>query len=433
MEDQQTISLISASQLNKIKEKHLYFSRYAEKQLHLKNWPKASLGMSVVIPCHRETALIKTLDSLYQCSKPNKTVEVIIVINSSERADDNTLDINDKALNEAQKWIQEHPSDFIDFHIIEATSLPKKHAGVGLARKIGMDEAALRFELLEKEGIIVCFDADSLCDTNYLVEIERHFETNYQTPGCSIYYEHPLQGELEKAIYEGITNYELHLRYYVHALKYAGFIHAHQTIGSSMAVRSRIYQKQGGMNKRKAGEDFYFLHKIIPLGNFTELNTTRVIPSPRRSDRVPFGTGKAINDWLANTDQPYTTYNLKSFEELKVFLINIDFLRKIEKVNQYIDTLPPAIKGFLKQEKFDGILPEIQRHGKTKEAFTKRFFQWFDGFKAMKYVHYARDNYYPDTEITSAAQALCKIYHDSSVKKDATALLLKYRIYDQKN
>ena len=169
------------------------------------------------------------------------------------------------------------------------------------------------------------------------------------------------------------------------------------------------------------------------MGNFTELNTTRVIPSPRRSDRVPFGTGKAINDWLANTDKPYTTYNLKSFEELKVFLINVGFLREIEKVNQYIDTLPPAVKGFLKQENFEGILPEIQRHGKTKEAFTKRFFQWFDGFKAMKYVHYARDNYYPDTEIISAAQALCKIYHDSSVKKDATALLLKYRIYDQKN
>jgi len=133
----------------------------------------------------------------------------------------------------------------------------------------------------------------------FFAEIEKHFEQHSNTPGCSIYFEHPIAGnEFEANIYEGIINYELHLRYYYQALKYCGLQYAFHTVGSSMVVRSSAYQKQGGMNKRKAGEDFYFIHKIIALGNFSELNSTVVYPSPRISDRVPFGTGKAIGDWI---------------------------------------------------------------------------------------------------------------------------------------
>src|SRR5262249_26021974 len=163
---------------------------------------------------------------------------------------------------------------------------------------IGMDEALRRFDAVERPGgVIVGFDADCRCERNYLTAIERHFERNSNSPGCSIYFEHPLNGPLEPAIYEAIAEYELHLRYYVQALRFGGFPHAFHTIGSSMAVRAGVYRKQGGMNKRKAGEDFYFLHKIIPLGGFTNLVETRVIPSPRASDRVPFGTGKAVCDF----------------------------------------------------------------------------------------------------------------------------------------
>ena len=42
--------------------------------------------------------------------------------------------------------------------------MPAKDAGVGLARKTGMDEALYRFNMLGKpEGIILSYDADSLC------------------------------------------------------------------------------------------------------------------------------------------------------------------------------------------------------------------------------------------------------------------------------
>ena len=86
-----------------------------------------------------------------------------------------------------------------------------------------------------------------------------------------------------------------------------------------MAVRADIYAGQGGMNKRQ-GEDFrIFLHKIIPLGQFGEINNTRVIASPRPSARVPFGTGKAVREFLDNGR--IESYPLAAFEDLKVFFL----------------------------------------------------------------------------------------------------------------
>src|SRR5690606_5551781 len=132
---------------------------------------------------------------------------------------------------------------------------------VGLARKIGMDEALRRLDRAGRlDGVIACFDADCTCDPNYLVEVERFFRENPKAPGCSIYFEHPLSGPAEPGIYQAVARYELHLRYYIEALRHAGFPHAFHTIGSSMAARASAYLQQGGMNKRQAGEDFYFLH-----------------------------------------------------------------------------------------------------------------------------------------------------------------------------
>ena len=65
---------------------------------------------------------------------------------------------------------------------------------------------------------------------------------------------------------EAIMKYELYLRYYRLALEYTGHPHAYHCIGSAFAVRTLDYVAQGGMNKRQAGEDFYFLQKLIATG-----------------------------------------------------------------------------------------------------------------------------------------------------------------------
>jgi hypothetical protein len=397
-----------------------YFQRFGFCSAQIADPPHPNLGIVVVIPCYNEPNLLDSLKALWECARPEKAVEVIVVINSSEGAPPDVKARNLRSLQEANSWSREDCDKYFRIHLLQFPDLPRQHAGVGLARKIGMDEAARRLDAVGRlDGPIVCFDADSGCDANYLVEIEKFFAAHPRSPGCSIYFEHPLEGAEDPRVYEAIVLYELHLRYYVQALRFAGFPHAFHTIGSSMTVRANAYLKQGGMNRRQAGEDFYFLHKIIPLGNFGEVNTTRVIPSPRASDRVPFGTGRAVRDYIASGK--FETYPMQAFRDLKILFDSVH--------NEARQAPRPAFAGplseFLEQQNFAAAIEEIRKNTSSEEAFRKRFFRWFDGFRAMKYIHYARNSAYGAAEIVSSACELPGL--PSPGQTDARELLLRLR------
>ncbi len=398
-----------------------------------------NLGMIVVIPCYDETELIRSLRSLKNCDAPIGSAEVIVIINDGEHTSPEIKAQNLKTFETAIAWAKENSTIHLQILIDYKTNLPKKIAGVGTARKIGMDEAVRRLESVGKsDGVIVCFDADSLCEKNYLQAVEEHFIKNPKTQACGIHFEHPLEGdEYSSEIYDAITKYELHLRYYIHAQKFASFPLAFQTIGSSMAVRCDAYQQQGGMNKRKAGEDFYFIHKFTILNAYTELKKTKTIPSPRRSDRVPFGTGKAVNEILdekeLNPKVEYLTYNFKIFEDLESFLTvapNL-LLFEDEQVEIMKKNLPESIRRFLDENNFDAKLAEIQANTTLPITFGGRFFRWFNAFFLMKYVHFARDNYYPNVPVEEAARALLQKYYFRDMSgANAKELLLEFRKKD---
>jgi len=404
-----------------------YLDNYAVRGQLIKNTPQSDLGIIVVIPCHNETGLTNSLQSLYKCELPACSLEVIVVINASESSSPEIINQNKKTFYEALSWVESHQKNKLSYYFIEENSLPQKHAGVGLARKIGMDEAVRRFDTINNpNGVIVCFDADARCEHNYLVEIENHFKTHSKTPACSIHFEHPTVGNnFSKEIYEGIIQYELHLRVYKNGLSYAGLPYAYHTIGSSMAVVSSAYQKQNGMNKRKAGEDFYFLQKLIPLGSFTELTTTKVIPSPRVSDRVPFGTGKAMGDFLEGKEKVMYSYNTNSYKDLKQFCEVLPYLYD----NANID-LPQSINNFLESVKWKCSYHKIKQNSTSREHFTKLFFNWFNAFKVLKYMHHARDNYYPDQSVFDVGNNLLKLLEEN--QQDSSMLMLKkYREMDR--
>jgi hypothetical protein len=393
--------------------------------------PAPDTFLIIVIPCHDEPDLIGTFQSLLNCDKTESSVEVIAVINSGEHDDKAVLGRNAKTFGEAVAWINDYTEGKRRFHLIDINNLPQRHAGVGLARKIGMDEAVRRFDNINKhDGVIVCLDADCLVEKNYLAALEKHFKENTNATGCSIYFEHPLEGnEFNKTIYKGIINYELFLRYYCRGLAFAGFPYPFHTIGSSMAVRSSVYQKQGGMNRRKAGEDFYFLHKIFPLGNFTNLNSTKVIPSPRPSHRMPFGTGSAMQKYISADINDYPAYHIQSFIDLKTFFEKIPLFYS-NAIS--METFPTSIHKFLIHKNFKSKLEEIRQHCASEKMFVKRFFTWFDGFMTLKFMHFARDNFYPNMEVGEAAKALMKLTkHPVKENSSQKELLLHYREWER--
>lgn len=156
---------------------NFYLKKYAFCQARLDDAVDPSTELIVVIPCHNEPNLINTLSSLDRCTVPDGIkVEVIVSINASEKDEEYIIQRNHQTVIELGEWIKASTNPSIKYYYIENNNLPQKHAGVGLGRKIGMDEAVSRFHQISKDGIIVMFDADSTCKTNYLEEIFKHFK-----------------------------------------------------------------------------------------------------------------------------------------------------------------------------------------------------------------------------------------------------------------
>ena len=408
----------------------VYFDRFNHREIELNSPVPSNLELIVVIPSHNEPDLLGSLQSLKNAVVPiDISVEVITVVNHEIDADSDILKQNGTTVIQANRFSSENNSESITFKTLEVFDMPAKKAGVGLARKIGMDEALNRFSKINKDGIIVCFDADSLCESNYFESMISHFKKHPKTPGCSIHFEHPLEGDNHTIQeYNAIILYELHLRYYKNAQQYTGLPFVFHTIGSSMAVRAEAYAKQGGMNKRKAGEDFYFLNKIIQLGNFTELNDTTVIPSPRVSDRVPFGTGKAVGEIVSAEQGGLETYSFRTFVELK------EFVSEVYENNKYINTskLSGLINQFIEEKDLRLKIDEIAKNANSEEAFITRFFKVFDAFWIMKYVHFARDNFHKQVSVLAASNELLLELGviDQPLKTELEALI-KFRILDK--
>lgn len=408
-----------------------YFQRFGFRKPQISHPPHPELGMVVVVPCFNEPDLIASLEALDRCIPPNCHVEIITVINNGMHHPAAVHQRNQETWQKATSWAEEKETNF-QYHFLLEAELPKKHAGVGLARKIGMDEAASRLlQVGRSDGLLVCFDADCSCEINYFKALEQHFEEYPKHQAASLHFEHPVIGTgYPEEVYQAIIHYELFLRYYVRGLRWAGHPFAYHTIGSSMVVRTAAYLKQGGMNRRKAGEDFYFLQKLIPLGGFGEITGTKVIPAPRPSDRVPFGTGRAVGQWLDGQRPAWTGYDLRAFQDLKFLLEQVEGLAEPDSESRILESLSNDLQRFLEKRNIRDHLAEIRKNSGSLEAFTQRFFRWFNAFEALKWVHFARDEAYPDRPLTEVAVELLHLMQLEADSEEALDLLCFYRQLD---
>ena len=185
--------------------------------------------------------------------------------------------------------------------------------------------------------------------------------------------------------------------------------------------------------KRQAGEDFYFLQKIISLENFTEINSTRVIPSPRESDRVPFGTGAAMRLLSASQDRELKTYPFQCYVDLKGFFNEVPNFYQTDKetIEAKILKLSLPLQNFLIENRFYEELSSIQANVSTPDKFHDRFFRWFTVFKVIKFLNHAHANYYVKQEVTAEARKLLTLL-GKTPSPEAKELLEEYRALDRK-
>lgn len=377
----------------------MFADRYVEKNIvypeFIESVVSPKVSIIVMIPCLNEPEIFRTLESLWSCNPISSCCEVIVVVNESESSTQAVKDFNLEIYRKLFVWKNENDRANLILHPIYARSVNAKHAGAGMARKIGMDEVIRRFSALNRpEGVIVSLDADCLVSANYLQKIESVFTENKSCFAATLNFKHRVEEMTDPKQKLGIQLYEDYLHYYKKALDFAGFPDSIYTIGSAFAVRAEAYVKQGGMNRRQAGEDFYFLNKLTKLGKITEINDAFVYPSARVSDRVPFGTGAAITKWMKEEEDLTLTYNFAAFLDLKALFDQVDSLFKNSADDGFMASLPALVQEYLQMLEFPAKLKEINQNSSTLPSFRKRFFQFFDGFIILRFLNFAHQKYY---------------------------------------
>jgi len=401
----------------------------------IKEAPDKQTGIIVVVPAYNEPGISKLLDSLALCSEPECKVEVIIVVNAPADADKESIENNKITIENIESWKKENSNCFFRLFAFKSGQPSVSGWGVGLARKTGMDEAVRRFNSIDYPGgVILNLDADCLVEKNYFESVCNELMKKRDRAACSIYFEHPLSGsDFPENIYKYITLYELHLRYYFQGLAYSGFPHVFHTVGSTIAVKALQYVKAGGMNRRQAGEDFYFIQKLVPAGGYFNLNSTTVYPSPRPSSRVPFGTGASIGKLMEGNLPTLLTYNMMAFKELRTFFGMAENIYhcKPEELSGCYNSFPPGLKLFIDEKEWTEKMVEIKNNTSGLPSFKKRFFGWFNMFKIVKYLNNVHIEFFEKRPVDVSASELLENTGIIFKSKEPVDLLLYYRAMEK--
>ncbi len=265
-------------------------------------------------------------------------------------------------------------------------------AGVGEARRIGLDRGvALLAGQGRIRGLLYCLDADTVVAADYFQVVREQFLAR-RSWAAVVAYEHPLpEGQPERA---AIIGYELFLRYHELGLGWAGSPYAYPPIGSTMVCRGDAYVAAGGMNRRQAGEDFYFLQQLAKTGGVDRITGTTVYPSPRVSHRVPFGTGASVRQQLAGERDPTAVYHPESYRILRAWLraATGNLAEDAPALLGEARRIAPALGDFLVANRFARVWPRLQQHAADQSGLVAQFHRWFDAFKTLKLIHHLRDS-----------------------------------------
>ena len=201
-----------------------------------------------------------------------------------------------------------------------------------------------------------------------------------------------------------------------------------------MAVKALPYVRAGGMNRRQAGEDFYFIQKLVTAGGYFDLNSTTVYPSPRVSTRVPFGTGASIGKLAGGNMQTFLSYNIRAFAELKLMTSITGDLFKVE-ISEIADSyfsLPEGLRSYLSLQEWSEKLVEIKSNTSGIQSFTKRFFAWFNMFRTVKYMNHVHGTLFEKIPVEISSAKMLEFLGEELNSSDAIDILLKYRQLEKK-
>ena len=343
-----------------------------------------AFNQAIVIPAYAELEFLPlTIESINQ-NKPellNQTL-VVVVVNNANNSPQSIKDNNQLTI---QK-INENNYQFT-LAVIDAASpgleLPLNHAGVGLARKIGMDLALPH--LTSPQSIIFCTDADTQVNPDYLSKVKQYFKS-HNASAAVIGFRHLESTDIANNDY--IDQYENFLKTTAEKMQRAGSPYGYVSMGSTIVCTAEAYCAVGGMPRKKATEDFYFLQELTKYCGVHNISETLVFPSPRPISRVYLGTGFRMEQIQDGFDIAKLFYSEGAFWYLSQWLqlgshaweVNLKDLFK------NTNTIHPNLVEFLKLESIEDIWSKIQKNAPSKSHFAGQFHRWFDGLKTIRFL-----------------------------------------------
>ncbi len=411
--------------------KNAYLSRYGAdgKWIPMPSVPEG-ICQVVVIPALAESdSLFHTLASLAANPPEEQSrTAILVVVNNRgketigpEEREDNqrTLQVL-RALSAGQappRGLLDGPAEdaakglpgLLNLAVVDAASpgleLPEKTGGVGLARKIGLDRA---LDILSprqgEQALLFCLDADTLVERNYLSSVRGFFTK--RGPGAGVVrFRHRRTGDEEER--RAIVCYEIFLRYYVLGLKHARSPYAFHSVGSTMVCTPEAYVAVRGMNRRKGGEDFYFLNKVAKVTAVGDIRATTVHPAARPSGRVPFGTGRRVVRFLEGGQSEYVLYDPRIFFLLRSWLRTVGENpgENDRELLTRAGDIHPGLERFLRERGFPGAWAKIGENGKNERQRLSQFHGWFDGFETFKLIRFLSREAFPPLPMFQALQA----------------------------
>jgi len=285
--------------------------------------------------------------------------------------------------------------------------LPARSGGVGLARKIGFDNAlAFVAGASLDDAVFFSLDADTVVEANYISAVRSHYDAR-KPAAVLISFGHVAADPAEDET--PIVSYETFLRYYVLGLFYAGSPYAYHAIGSTVTVPATGYLSVGGMNRRKAGEDFYFLNKVRKQGPIDTVTRTRVYPSARVSERVPFGTGRRMKTYENGERRDRYVYDPAVFTVLKEWLSTVTDETSVggTLLLSRARSIHPRLADFLEESGFMPLWKRLENNsGGNEQQLRRHFHGWFDAFRTLKLVHYLTERTFPKRPLFESVAAL---------------------------
>jgi hypothetical protein len=387
-----------------------YLQRHTETGLPCHTFTEAHWQQVLVLPAYREAP--ELLQRLTQLPAGHGRTLVILVLNRPDA--DGDLQANaalraaivDSPLPRAMRGAVSIQclNPHADLYLLDMETVcgPTPAAlGVGLARKTGCD---LALQWLAAGGIsgqwLCSTDADATLPADYF---EQLHSASPAAVAAVFPFRHVPGADADCDTATAV--YELRLRHYVLGLEYAGSPYAYHTLGSCLAVRASAYANVRGFPKRAGAEDFYLLNKLAKLGPIARLSGSSIALQSRRSSRVPFGTGPAVEAILRAGDPRETAlfYHPRCFDALRALLAGLPELALAPEqdlapllVRHGLDeSLAQQAQQALTAQRIKSALAHCQRQSASSDQFQRQYHQWFDAFRTLKFIHAIRDAGWP--------------------------------------